>query len=896
MKRFDNLIIRRKLFIGFAISIVITSVLAVFAVVSLSGIKEDYKKSVTDLTAQTEIFANSLTEFMKMRMNVRELLLKDIGDAAAISETAKEIAASAKTIDNYLAEYIGYANAGEYVVKSGLSGGEAQSLKNSVAALAKNFANVAALMISSDKVSAEAAMNESVSAASAAMESFQRAFADTTARSKSVISDEDRNAAGAITGLILIYVFALIASLAVSLFISKKITNPIKKLTEDADRIAEGYLDTIIVSNRRDEVGELAKSFDSVVNVFRVIQREVDKFSKTAELDGNLDAKIDETKFKRDYRLFAGEINEAFGSFSNDIDVVADALRNYAQGNFNFSVKRFAGKKSVLNETLDALKNNLNAVKSDVLMLTAHAADGDLSQHVKAEKYEGDWRELADSLNVLTEKVSEPINEVVRVMREMANGQLNIAFEGVYKGDYKELKNSVNSTIKLIHGYMEEISSILTAMSREDLTVEITRDYLGDFIPIKDSLNLISKTFNDIITEINISAEQVAAGARLISESSMTLAAGASVQAGSVDQMTGTIETINKRTVKNADNAENANKLALSARERADAGNAEMQKMLESMSEISDATRDISKIIKVIEEIASQTNLLALNAAVEAAHAGIHGKGFTVVADQVGNLAGRSKEAARQTNVLIEGTVGKVAHGMQIANQTAEALNAMVSQIVEISGLISEVAASSVEQAEAISTVNEGILQISTVTQTNSATSEEEASSSQELSSQAEVLNSMVSRFTLRKKGGAKAAKTKAVPAVTTALAEAPAKAVVSKPTEVKPAVAAKPKTVAPKAAERKEVTPKAVVPKAVAAKAPEAKAAKPIANPITKPAVKTEPKPAVKTEPKPAPKLSHSDIPQRSGAITKASDIKPTKNTNAAFYSSYDSKDFGKY
>ncbi len=347
--------------------------------------------------------------------------------------------------------------------------------------------------------------------------------------------------------------------------------------------------------------------------------------------------------------------------------------------------------------------------------------------------------------------IAKPIVSLVKRIEQLAEGDLQSEVPVVKsKDEIGVLAASFTSTVNTLKGYVGEISSVLGSLADGDCTVETHQEYKGDFVAIETALNTHISSLNEVFTNINQSADQVANGAGQVASSSQALSQGATEQASSIEELSASITEIASEVNQNASNAATANKLSLEASSEVARGNEHMRNMIDAMAEISSSSSQIGKIIKTIEDIAFQTNILALNAAVEAARAGAAGKGFAVVADEVRNLASKSAEAAKNTTVLIESSLKAVNNGTQIADKTAESLNIIIENAKKTTDLITEISTASNGQATSISQVTFGVDQISAVVQTNSATSEESAATSEELSAQAQALKDTLAFLKLK--------------------------------------------------------------------------------------------------------------------------------------------------
>lgn len=176
-----------------------------------------------------------------------------------------------------------------------------------------------------------------------------------------------------------------------------------------------------------------------------------------------------------------------------------------------------------------------------------------------------------------------------------------------------------------------------------------------------------------------------------------------------------------------------------------------MQKVSEAMKCISSSSSEIGNIIKTIENIAYKTNLLAINATIEAARAGSSGKEFNVIADQIRDLANKSSEASKSTASLIETSLKSIEYGDKITKEMLISMTSIVEEINKITSQIIQISDASNEQSLSIEHIIQEVEEISEVIQTNSTTSEESAATAEQLSIQAQILKTLISKFTLNK-------------------------------------------------------------------------------------------------------------------------------------------------
>ena len=354
---------------------------------------------------------------------------------------------------------------------------------------------------------------------------------------------------------------------------------------------------------------------------------------------------------------------------------------------------------------------------------------------------------------IITNSITEPVKQIDAAVASLRKGELSNVEMLTYESEdeFGDTIRNLKEAMGILADYVSEISVEVKAIAQGDLTRngdDIT-DFLGDFSELKTSLLYILKRFNSTLTEISNLAEQVSSNSSEVENASKSLADGATEQAGVIEELNATIDTVVDMAEDTAKETQNASARVKASANKANEEKEKMNELLTEMEHITEISKEIGNIITDIEDIASQTNLLSLNASIEAARAGEAGKGFAVVADQIGKLAADSAKSAVNTRDLIDKTLVEIENGNTITRTTADAFNQIITDMESFAELAENTMEKANSQAESLEQIGQGIEQLSGVVQGNAASSEENTAISINLAEGAAKMHDRVNIFKL---------------------------------------------------------------------------------------------------------------------------------------------------
>lgn len=350
----------------------------------------------------------------------------------------------------------------------------------------------------------------------------------------------------------------------------------------------------------------------------------------------------------------------------------------------------------------------------------------------------------------IIKRITVPMEIIKNALTEVSEGNLDIELNYESDDEFGALAASIRNTIKELKQYIDNINLVLLKISEKDMKKGIEIEYRGSFYPLKLSVNHIVDFINEIMNKMREMSIQVTKKAESLKQSSDQLADDAGDQSGSVEELAAAIQEATEAVRTNADHANHVSRFFDESIQKINQGSDYMERLLISMEQISMQSCQVSEIVKMIDEISSQTDLLSLNASIEAARAGVQGRGFKVVAEEIRKLAKACADAAKKSTELINKTLAAVKAGSELTFKSADVFNHIVKDSEETRILVSEIDAACRKQSTALDEISLTVLHIAKIAESNSSAASDTAVSGEKLLEEARILDLMLSEYKLR--------------------------------------------------------------------------------------------------------------------------------------------------
>ncbi|CAI1506096.1 methyl-accepting chemotaxis protein [Serratia marcescens] len=252
-----------------------------------------------------------------------------------------------------------------------------------------------------------------------------------------------------------------------------------------------------------------------------------------------------------------------------------------------------------------------------------------------------------------------------------------------------------------------------------------------------------------LVSEVSDAASGILNGVGRLADGNRQLTAQSAKQNGELQLATEHVQQLAARVEENGQYAQQASQRTEQARQCAGAGEQMMETVNVSMQGIVNQSAEMRGIVALIDSVAFQTNILALNAAIEAAHAGVHGRGFAIVAKEVGLLAQKSSHSTRDIQQLINRSLQQIDQGSQAVDLLTGNLRQIIDLVNKCSALMGDISLASLNQGESIQDVMARISALNQVARQTGTVVNAVTEASQLLQGESERLEKAMARFRL---------------------------------------------------------------------------------------------------------------------------------------------------